>query len=348
LPDAEELVMTKRLNVQIAISVLILGMLLMPTITVLGQGDETVSVTSLRAPVHTEPSAQSETLVTLPRGTLLSFVGFDESLNWVQIETEDAVSGWVSAAHVRLNGPYVPPADGYTRTAIDGVGDDWGRFLRPYADLADDSTGEIDVQAVVSFINDQYLYVLVDLEGDAREVALLLVDIVGNNEGVYTTYQFALPQGRSGTVFVVTDDAGAARDASSVIVSRAADLEFRMPLELLDSPPAANIVAVRVEENTASGMVMTDELVEIMPTVVTLETEPGMDAEIVDYRVNLRAEPVSGQIIQVLEPGTRFSLSGRTADGGWLHVRLPDASTGWVSAAYVGSEVDLMMLPEIQ
>jgi SH3-like domain-containing protein len=340
--------MKKHLNYRLGVLLVVLVMFLLPVTVIMGQGDETVSVISDQAALRAEPNVQSDTIATLPRETLLSFVEFDESLTWAKVETVDGVVGWISRDDVWLNGPYIPPKDGFTRNAIDGQANDWERFVRPYTDAVGDSTGTVDLQAVRAFMNDAYLYVLVEVSGDTRNIDLLLLDIVTNTEGVYRTYEFALPRGRAGTLFEVTDTAGTARDASGVVDYRADSVELRIPLELLDSPMSLNLVAVRIEENTAAGLATTDELVEVIPAVVTRETEAPLDAEIVDYRVNLRAAPRTGRVLRVLEPGTQLSLTGRTADGAWLYVRLPDAFAGWVSAAYVGTGVDIQTLPTIE
>ncbi len=334
---------SRPLHVVVGVTLLVLGLLL-PASVVLGQGgDETASVIS-RAPLHTGPSAPSETIAMLSRGTLLYVLGMDESLRWIQVETPDGLTGWVNIDHLRLNGPYIPPADGFTSTAIDGRADDWGRFLRPYPDEIGDSSGTVDITAVRSFLNREYLYVLVELQGDPDNVDLFLFDIVTNNQGVYSTYQYALPRLRAGTVFVISEEAGQARAASGVITARDTALELRMPLALLDNPPALNLVAVRIEE----GNTVTDELSTVMHAVVTLESEPPLNGTVVNYRVNFRAAPRDGQVLAVLDPGTALSLMGRTADGQWLLVRRENASQGWVAAQYVETAIDLSTLPVVE
>jgi hypothetical protein len=324
---------------QVVRLLLVLMVLAVPVALVSAQGDETVSVTSFRALLHTEPTAQSETIARLPRGALLTFVAFDEGKTWVQVETEDGVSGWISLAHVYLNGPYTPPADGLTRIALDGQADDWANFVRPYVDEAGDATGDVDLQAVRSFMNDTYLYVLVEVAGATVDVDLLLVDIVTNTNGVYAAYQYALPGRRAGTLFAITDEGPQARDASGVEVVRGDAFELRIPLDLIDTPLALNLVAVSVQADGEA-----DELAAVMPAVVTREVEPSIDGTIPQYRVNLRAAPVNGRVLEVLIPGVEFSLIGRTADAAWVQVRLPEAVVGWVSAEYVATEVDLMSL----
>ena len=287
-------------------------------------------------------------LTTLARGTLLSVDGLDDSQAWLQVTTPDGTSGWVSVVHVLVHGPYQPGAGETAYTIVDGRAADWARFIHPYEDPAGDSTGNVDMTAVRSYLNDSDLYVLIEAAGNLANAQLVLVDIVTNTNGVYGTYEYALPARGVGSLFALTEAAGETRDASAVVTARNEAFEMRIPLGLLDNPPAVNIVKVSVQEQTATGLATTDELVEIMPAVITLESEPIPNAMIVRERVNLRATPVSGRILRVLEPGLDLSLIGRNTDGSWLAVRLDDASMGWLTAQYVQTELDVMRLPELQ
>lgn len=334
---------------RMGVLLLIVGILLASVPAAWGQSDETVTVMSVRAPIHVEPSAPSETVVNVTAGTLLYFFGFDETLNWAQVETFDGTAGWISTSHIRLNGPYVPEAGELLVNAVDGSADDWGRFTRAYMDESGDSTGMIDIQAVRSFINENYLYILIEAEGPLNNARLLLVDIVTNVDGIYSTYQYAQPLNRAGTMFVVTEESGESRDASGVLEARDTAFELRIPLDILDSPPALNIVSVKVQEAGDGGLVTTDELNEVMPAVVTLEDEPAPNAtSSADDRVNLRAAPVNGEIIAVLATETPLALLGASADGEWLYVRQENTLTGWVFAELVDFTTALEDLPVIE
>ncbi|GAB4527457.1 MAG: hypothetical protein Kow0063_02750 [Anaerolineae bacterium] len=335
----------KRLAYRVGAFFGVLALLLVSLSLAWGQGEETATVTSLRAPLHTEPTAQAETLLMLPEGTLLRFFELDDSLAWAHVETPDGVSGWVSTFHLRLNGPYIPPEDGLTHTVVDGRADDWDRFTRPFTDEAGDSSGNVDILAVRSFMNDAYLYVLIEASGDLSRADLVLVDIVTNTDGNYRTFQYALPRIRPGTVFVVTEQEGEARDASGVVHARETAIEFRMPLELIDSPDTFNLVAVEIQESAGGGLTTTDRLEEVMPTVVTPEVEPTPNARVADVRLNLRTAPGAGRILRVLLPDEPLSLMARTEDNQWLLVRLADTRQGWVAAEYVVPEIDIASLP---
>jgi uncharacterized protein YraI len=52
--------------------------------------------------------------------------------------------------------------------------------------------------------------------------------------------------------------------------------------------------------------------------------------------LRLRHSPTTlAAILQELLPGTMLEVLGRSEDGAWLNVTVPDGTTGWVSAAYV-------------
>lgn len=52
--------------------------------------------------------------------------------------------------------------------------------------------------------------------------------------------------------------------------------------------------------------------------------------------LRLRHSPTTlAAILQELMPGTVLEVLGRSEDGAWLNVTVPDGTTGWVSAAYV-------------
>ncbi len=337
--------MEKHLAYRIGVLVLSLALVLTAAVVATGQGDETATVTSLRAPLHTEPSALSETAGMLPRGTLLTFVGLDESLTWVNVSTAEGEEGWVSSVYVRLNGPYVPPADGYTTTVVDGLADDWDRFTRPFVDETGDSSGSVDIVAVRSFMSTDYLYILIETTGSPRQARLVLVDIVTNLDNVYYTYQYALPRNQSGTLFVITDEGGESRDASGAIDYRDEDIEIRIPLDLLDRPDTLNLVSVQVQELTDQGLAVTDELQQVMPTVVTLEEEIALNGSIEGARVNLRVAPVNGRVLRVVTPGEELAVIGRSAGGAWLFVRMADTFQGWVTSEFVQTDADTASLP---
>jgi hypothetical protein len=170
-------------------------LVVVPVLIARAQGDETATVTSVWAPLHAEPSAQSEVRKSLARGTLLSISGVDETARWIEVVTSEGGSGWVNTAHVHMNGAYHPAETDLLFTVVDGRSEDWTRFGGAFEDATGDSTGQVDLRTVRSYLNDQFLYVLIEADGNLDEARLVLVDIVTGQDGVYGTYQYALRNG---------------------------------------------------------------------------------------------------------------------------------------------------------
>src|SRR5690606_30055544 len=62
--------------------------------------------------------------------------------------------------------------------------------------------------------------------------------------------------------------------------------------------------------------------------------------------LNLRAAPSpTGAVIAELTSGTPLIVLGRTANDGWLKVRITDGQEGWVASGYVKLSMELDTLP---
>ncbi len=62
--------------------------------------------------------------------------------------------------------------------------------------------------------------------------------------------------------------------------------------------------------------------------------------------LRLRDAPgTAGNVLTTLDANTPLTLIGRTADNAWVQVRLANGSSGWVSAQYVSTNIDLNTLP---
>jgi hypothetical protein len=64
--------------------------------------------------------------------------------------------------------------------------------------------------------------------------------------------------------------------------------------------------------------------------------------------LRLRQLPTDqGRVMINLRPGTELRLEGRTADNGWLLVKIPEGYEGWVASNFVELYVDLAAVPQI-
>jgi hypothetical protein len=55
-------------------------------------------------PVYSGPNSQSETVARSPRGSDFVVIGQNADGSWLQVTTEDGVTGWVVAGNVRVTG----------------------------------------------------------------------------------------------------------------------------------------------------------------------------------------------------------------------------------------------------
>lgn len=72
------------------------------------------------------------------------------------------------------------------------------------------------------------------------------------------------------------------------------------------------------------------------------------DAVVSIEALNLRAGPdVLHPLLGVAYRATAVAVDGRDLDGGWLAVRLPDQTAGWLNGAYVVLRKDLDLIPVV-
>lgn len=81
------------------------------------------------------------------------------------------------------------------------------------------------------------------------------------------------------------------------------------------------------------------------PSLTPTPTFPR-DAVVNIEALNVRAGPnVLHPLLGVAYRATAVAVEGRDLDGGWLVVRLPDQTTGWLNGAYVELRKDLGRIP---
>ncbi len=69
-------------------------------------------------------------------------------------------------------------------------------------------------------------------------------------------------------------------------------------------------------------------------------------ATVVANRLNVRAGPGTDQpVVTALVRGKQVPLVGRTENGQWLKVQLPDETTGWAAAQWLESDIEINSLP---
>jgi hypothetical protein len=101
------------------------------------------------------------------------------------------------------------------------------------------------------------------------------------------------------------------------------------PTSAPDAPPEAAIAPEATDESGAPivGESTPEATASPTPARLTAVVNAGQ-------RVNMRAAPSStAQVITGVDPGTRLTLLGSSADGAWANVELADGRQGWISAS---------------
>jgi len=91
---------------------------------------------------------------------------------------------------------------------------------------------------------------------------------------------------------------------------------------------------------------------KVIPTPTPTNSEQarsGVPGIINESGVNLRIGPgFSYQVLKLMPKGLEVDVKGRSTNGIWLEVHLPDGSGGWAFAAYVDMDVAIAILPVSQ
>jgi uncharacterized protein YgiM (DUF1202 family) len=203
------------------------------------------------------------------------------------------------------------------------------------AQLATNSVGQpsgLDLNSLRDF----RLIVLIAERGDdvrawAEQVAPLaagpLVAAVGQGAAVLAQ-PYLLPgsidpqPGLSGLVVGLRDAYTYGQQIQTLLASANA-------VDLIETRPPTQIPTLDPANATAAP--------EVSPTPEATATPSALIGEIdANTTVNVRAEPsTSGAILTRLQPGTEIAVLGRSANGEWVQVQLPDGQTGWISADFV-------------
>ena len=96
------------------------------------------------------------------------------------------------------------------------------------------------------------------------------------------------------------------------------------------SPPTSPSPSAQTSDAEAGG---TQEQAEPTETENGSASDPTLVVIQEPYGVNARSGPgIDFNVVTILSNGTRHPLTGRSGDGQWFNIQLPDASSGWVAS----------------
>jgi len=113
--------------------------------------------------------------------------------------------------------------------------------------------------------------------------------------------------------------------------------------------PSPTVVLTQSPEGEESTVRPTQFATQTLPSptpTITEQPRNGVPGTINGSGVNLRMGPGFNYQVQKLMPrGLEVDVMGRSTNGVWLEVHLPDGSGGWAFAAYVDMQIAIANLP---
>ncbi len=233
---------------------------------------------------------------------------------------------------------------GYTWLALDGDGSDWPTLSTVEEDsLGDAPNANADIQMVRAFRNQDFLYLLVELDAapDLSTNLRLTVSGGGTGESVFMLYGDGhVEQTGSDTPTPIPDGRLAAGTA----------LEARLPVRAVGVRSGITQVCLVTADNTVldcmDNVLTPADVAERAPSDL-LFTDGPVATVTSNTPVNLRNRPgLDGGVVAMVEYGRTLAVTGRSAAGDWLKVQNARYS-GWISTLLVIVNTSLDTLPVI-
>jgi hypothetical protein len=277
---------------------------------------------------------------------LARYAGSDVPVNVANVVLTERLAAWL----LELPEEDWPPLPaGFTWIALDGDGSDWDPTMIPAADATPDPLeAALNLKQARAFLNNDFLYVLAEMEGVPAANLEISLGFDVNQDGAADVQIISAPervffQGFGGaSEFPIPD-------GQMVIGS---DIELRLPRRaIIANAPLVNIclriAGIDGPLDCLDQAPMTATLDEADP--VTLRYEPELLATVaVQGGAALRTGPSLGYAEQATIPNRRvFAAIGRTQDEQWIQVQ--DARyVGWIGAGSLRPAGDFTDLPVIE
>lgn len=240
---------------------------------------------------------------------------------------------------------WLPLPAGMTWIAVDGSGDDWQPNFAITPDSDGDATGAADIQQSRAFLDDQFLYLLIETAAPPTARMSVQVQFDIDNDG-QIDHTVAVQPNRaqvtvgSETPVRVLDAAAAYGDA----------IEIRLPRRIIPVSQSIDYICLQIGAETADCVTppatiptaLTTALSEIAfydQLIVTVES---------NQRVNLRSTPdTQHPPIMTIANGTTFNALGRDETGEWVFVQNARYE-GWLATFLLIPNGDVMSLPVME
>lgn len=236
-----------------------------------------------------------------------------------------------------------PLPQGLNWIKMDGSGTDWEGSGRIVSDN-DTFTAPpaVDIQQIRTFVDDQFLYLLVETTQPPSPDISAQIQFDTNNDG-----------GIDATIFVnhagtqVTSGDGDPVDVLDAIVAYGDGLELRIPYRVVPPQQGIDGVCLSLGEQDMDCLTQTIDIPLVTSRAVS---DPILEDHLMVIvnsinRVNLRRSPDTAQPpTTTIAKGTVLAALGRDEAGEWVYVE-NGHDVGWVTTSLLAPNGDLMLLP---
>jgi hypothetical protein len=229
---------------------------------------------------------------------------------------------------------------------IDGSGADWRSNIASVSDQDTSAVpGATDIQQVRTFLDDRFLYVLVETAESPSPNTTVQLKFNTDDDSAIEDTIFIHQDGAQ----VISDGANPL-DVLDATIAYGDGIELRIPYRVIPPHQGLDEICLAVGEEESDCLTQN---VEIPLITASSLTDPVLEDHLLVTvnsinRVNLRPTPDDRETPTTTLPrGMILAALGRNEPGDWIYVQNA-RNAGWIAASLLAANGDLMSLPIVE
>jgi hypothetical protein len=241
---------------------------------------------------------------------------------------------------------WLPLPEGMTWIAVDGSGAEWDSDLEAIPDQdGDTASGGTNIEQVRTFLDDQFLYLLVETSQPPSAEVSVEVQFDTDNDG-QLDHTVSIQPDRT----TVTTGEGQQIDVLDAMAAYGDTIEVRLPQRAIPPSQGIDSICLRPGDQEADCVIQPISIPASGTTALTEITRTdGLIATVQsNQRVNLRRTPDTEQPpLMTIANGSMFTALGRDESGEWVYVQNA-RHEGWLATFLLVANGDVMSLPVLE
>lgn len=241
---------------------------------------------------------------------------------------------------------WLPLPEGITWISVDGSSADWDSDLQAILDQDGDlASGGTNIEQARTFLDDQFLYLLVETSQPPASQVTVEVQFDTDNDGQMDRTLFIQPDQTT-----VTTGEGEQIEALDVLAAYGDTIEVRLPRRVIPPSQGIDSICLRLDGQEADCLVQAIAIPASGTTALTEITRTDGQIVIVqsNQAVNMRRTPDTTQPpIMTIPNGSMFTALARDESGEWVYVQNARYE-GWLATFLLVANGDVMSLPVLE